>query len=250
MKHLLYQPDIFWEDRDGAAKKAASKYFKLESIEADKVAQIRKGEREFSLIRGSLDLARKCGLKFEFARADKWLPAFREHCINEDAYFTDFKHAGDVILRHEARFLRSVSPFKELSGDVFDYDRYSTEYLYQKSKNVNPCELIVVVAEPVHIVEEYRFIFVNNKLVGESQYMSSGELDVQPYVPDEARELALQIGGSTYWFNIFDFVVDVGRVGDEYKLVEVNGFETSSFYAADCDQIFKAWAESLEIDVD
>lgn len=250
MKHLLYQPSIFWEDRDGAAKKSASKYFSLEVIDAENVMQIRKGEHEFSLIRGSLDLARRCGRKFDFARADKWLPAFREHCMNEDAYFTDLEHAGAIIRKEGAKFLRSVYPFKDLAGDVFDYPRFKTERSYQVSKNVNPCELIVVVAEPVHIVEEYRFIFVNNKLVGESQYMSSGELDVNPYAPDDAREIAEFIGGSNYWTNIWDYVIDVGRAGDEYKLVEVNGFETSSFYAADCGKIFKAWAESLEIDVD
>lgn len=250
MRRLLYQPNIFWEDRDDKARAAASKYFSLQTIDAEGVMQTRSAECGFSLVRGSLDLARKCGLKFDFARADKWLPAFREHCINSDAYFTDLEHAGEIIRKEGAKFLRSVSPFKDLAGDVFDYERYKTERAYQSSMNISPRELIVVVAEPIHIVEEYRFIFVNNKLVGESQYMSSGELDVQPYVPDAAREIAQQIGGSDYFCNIWDAVIDIGRVGDEYKLVEINGFETSSFYAADCNAIYKAWAESLQVEID
>jgi hypothetical protein len=250
MKHLLYQPNVFWEDRDGKAREAASKYFRAQDIELQEFNQFKNNDLDFTLLRGSLDLARRCGRKFDFARADKWLPAFREHCINSDAYFTDLEHAGEIIRKEGAKFLRSVSPFKDLAGDVFDYERYKTERAYQSSMNISPRELIVVVAEPVHIVEEYRFIFVNNKLVGESQYMSSGELDVQPYVPDAAREIAQQVGGSDYFCNIWDAVIDIGRVGDEYKLVEINGFETSSFYAADCGAIYKAWAESLEIGVD
>lgn len=250
MRKLIYQPDIFWEDRDGKARESASKYFKLEGISAEDAMMPYKGNFDFSLVRGSLDLARRSGRKFDFARADKWLPPFRGDCINQDAYFTDLEHAGTIIRKEGAKFLRSTSPFKELAGDVFDYDRFKTERAYQVSKNVKPSELIVVVAEPVHIVEEYRFIFVNNKLVGESQYMSSGELDVQPYVPNQAREVAERIGGHEYFCNIWDAVIDIGRVGDEYKLVEINGFETSSFYAADCDAIYRAWAESLQMEID
>jgi len=250
MRKLVYQPDIFWEDRDGKALEAASKYFQIVQPPKDCFVRGAYEEGDFSLMRGSLDLVRRSGRKFDFARADKWLPTFREHCISDGAYFTDLEHAGAIIRKEGAKFLRSVSPFKELAGDVFDYERFKTESAYQISKNVKPSELIVVVAEPVHIVEEYRFIFVNNKLVGESQYMSSGELDVQPYVPDGAREVVEFIGGSNYWANVFDWVLDIGRVGNEYKLVEINGFETSSFYAADCNAIFKAWAESLEMEID
>jgi hypothetical protein len=250
MRKLTYEPNLFWEDRDSKAIEAASRYFQI--VQPPKECFVRGAyeESDFSLMRGSLNLARRRGKTYPFARADKWLPAFREHCVNQDAYFTDLLHAGEVIRKEGAKFLRSVSPFKELAGDVFDLTRYQTELAYQRSKDVMAGSLIVVVAEPVHIVEECRFIFVNNKLAGWSKYMENGELCVEPNVPEAARELAEYIGSHPYFLNIWDFVVDLGRVGEDWHLVEVNAFETSSFYAADCDKVYRAWAESLATEID
>lgn len=250
MRTLTYQRDLFWEDRDSKAAEAAAKYFNLKEPNLDCFTRVDYKAADFSLIRGSLDLARRCGRTFSFARADRWLPAFRESCVNRDAYFTDLLHAGKIIRKEGAKFLRSVSPFKELAGDVFDLGRYQTELNYQKSKDIMAGGLIVVVAEPVHIVEECRFIFVNNKLAGWSKYMENGELCVEPNVSEEARELAEYLSDQPYFLNSFEYTIDLGRVGDSWYLVEVNGFETSSFYAADCDKIYRAWAESLQIEVD
>lgn len=249
-RKLTYEPNLFWEDRDSKALEAASKYFQI--VQPPKECFVRGAyeEKDFSLFRGSLNLARRRGYTYPFARADKWLPIFREFCVSKDAYFTDLHHAGQVIRKEGAKFLRSVSPFKELAGDVFDLPRYQTELAYQRSKDIMAGGLIVVVAEPIHIVEECRFIFVNNKLVGWSKYMENGELCVDPHVSEGALELAEYIGGHSYFLNCWDFIVDVGRVGEDWHLVEINAFETSSFYAADCNKIYSRWAESLKIDID
>lgn len=245
MKRKLYwQPDVFWEDEKQSSEWIISKYFDVARVGAEAVLEKR---LDFALLRGSLDIARRTGRDMKFAEVTGWLPPLRDFAVNSGAIFTDFKHAGEIILEREAKFIKSNSPFKEVSGEVFDYDRWSTEYQYLKQKNISPDSLLVCVAEPVHIVREYRTVFVNGELAGCSKYLEAGELCVEQGAPKEAQQFAREVAAQPFFQNRFDFVIDVGLVGDDWRLVEVNAFETSSFYAADLDEIYSRWATSFEI---
>ena len=76
--------------------------------------------------------------------------------------------------------------------------------------------------------------------------MSNDALDVAPEVPQEVIDFANTIAKHDYFINNWDFALDVGLVNGVYKLVEINGFETASFYAADLAKIYGAWARQFD----
>ena len=112
-----------------------------------------------------------------------------------------------------------------------------------KNKNVDPFTMCMY--SPSRFIKtEWRCIFVNGEYVSGSQYMTRGELDVSSTVPQNVINRAIDISKESYFTNVFDFVIDIGEVEDEFdgeelKLIEVNAIETCSFYAADLHKVYK-----------
>lgn len=247
-KYIHIQPDLFWEDqyRTPNAVEAAN-YFKV-ALRSDEEVMSPDFLRPYRghVIRGSMTMAQKCGITFAFAGVMKWLPVFREHAISQDGVFVDMKHARFLISVEGEQYLRPVSPFKEFTGQVFSTESIDKEIAWLKQgKNINPEELMCLIAPARFINREWRCIFVNGEYVSGSQYMLRGELDVNPEVPEDVIEFAKKLAAHDYFANIFDFVIDVGECDNGLKLVEINGFETASFYAADLAKIYSAWSKSL-----
>lgn len=257
MKPVLHlQPYIFWEDSGIGTNNfiAASKYFEVVSRSENEInnplAEMRlaMGAR----MRGSLAMARKMGFTFPYADAMNWLPALREHCVNSDAIFTDLKYAKSLVDHSGSgnRFLRPASGFKTFGGGEYSSEMLAKEISWLDSQNLKPESVLCVVATPKRIDAEWRCIFVNGRYVSGSQYKSLGENHISREVPEEVVERAKEIASNEFFTNVFDFVLDIGSLGKgkhNLKLVEVNAFETSSFYDADLDAIYKAWAEPIEI---
>ena len=243
------QPNLFWEDENRTPNIIeAANWFKVNALDSDIRHTVRITHKiESRLFRGSCDFARRLGYKYEYANALKWLPVFRNQSVNRDAYFTDAENARLAITWRGERFIRPVAPFKDFAGQVFDYGKFDTELAHlQQNKNLAATEIICVVAAPVEIEREWRCIFVDNEYVGGSRYMSNDALDVAPEVPQEVIDFANTIAKHDYFINNWDFALDVGLVNGVYKLVEINGFETASFYAADLAKIYGAWARQFD----
>ncbi len=248
------QPDLFWEDEHRTPNSVeAANYFKV-AIRSDEEIMSPDFLRPYRghVMRGSMTMAQKCGVTFGFAHVDKWLPKFREIAVNDEAVFVDMKYAQTIIATEGDKYLRPLSPFKEFAGQLFSIEQIDKEVAWLKQgKNINAEELMCAISPARYINREWRCIFVDNKYVGGSQYMQSHELEVSPEVPERVIEFAQSIAADSYFTNIFDFVLDVGECYNVYnatelKLVELNGFETASFYAADLAKIYSAWAKSLD----
>ena len=250
MKSTVIQRGVFWEDGELLSnREAASRYFNVVDVTDEEVMSARFAADPSYLMRGSMTLAQKMGRKFDFARVDRWLPHFREYAVNRDAIFTDMQHALDFLLREEDishMFVRPASPLKEFAGQAFNADSLAKEMNWLKQgKNIEPRDLLCVVAPTVQIEREWRCIFVEGRLAGGSQYMTRGEADIRADLPKEVGAFASQLARHDYFLNKFEFVIDVGEVAGALRLVEVNGFETASFYAANLDEIYDRWAKSL-----
>lgn len=243
MKNLIVQKDVFSEDEHFAPLPIIEKYFNVNLIDDWEVLEGRFDPHE--IFRGSLALARRLGRTFEYANALKFMPRFRADLVNPEVMFDDLKH----LLEDDGYFplfVRPVSAFKEFSGNVFTFEKLQEEFNWlTKNKNIDPY-LICSACEPVKIGKEWRTIFVNDQYVSGSQYMQGGELSIEAGVPEKVVEMAVRLSKEDYFLNIFDFVIDIGEVEDRLALVEINGFETASFYGADLDKVYSAWAKSLE----
>lgn len=65
-------------------------------------------------------------------------------------------------------------------------------------------------------------------------------------VPSEVLELGSLLAQKDYFLNVFDFVIDIAETSDGLRVLEVNAFETASFYAADLGKVYAKWGEALK----
>lgn len=179
---LHIQGDVFWEDEHATSNSAAAaKYFDVKKI-SDYLLNDPLGLIDLNvghLWRGSLQLAQLKGRKYDFANALKWLPRFRNECMNPEAIFLDLKGASRLLnYNGESVYIRPVSPFKEFSGQIFNADRLDKEIAFMRqNKNIQPEEVMCVLAMPNESLgREYRCVFVAGKYVGGSTYMAGGKL--------------------------------------------------------------------------
>lgn len=241
---LLLETDLFSEDEDFPTWEIIGKYFDVEFV-PDNWAWNNKFKNktiaDYPNIRCSLSLARRLGHKFEYANALKFMPYFRASLINPDTFFTDFAALG---LRPDLfpLFIRPVSSFKEFSGNVYTWDSYNIEFSHFKQRGNDP-HIICACATPVKIAKEWRCIFVNQEYVSGTRYMVNSELSVSSDIPSEVIEFAKNISKYSYFDNIWDYVIDIGQIDDRLALVEINAFETASFYGADLDKIYFEWSK-------
>jgi ATP-grasp domain, R2K clade family 3 len=255
---MILQKDVFYEDKVLETESVIKKHFPAVKVVPDEDIMVGNVPKNYAgPFRGSLFLATRLGLakRFDFCNAIKWAPPLREMMISKDFFFQDAYHLGESFDRLEQKkdgklFIRPTKGNKVFSGNVFDKETFKNEFeFFTKNKNESPYTLCMV-ASPKHIEREWRVIYAGGKYCGASQYMVRGEIDVKADVPPKVIKFAEEITKKDYFQNIFDFVIDIGETDDtkenpQLGLIEINGLETASFYAADLDQIYSTWASSL-----
>ena len=261
--NLLLQRDLFTEDehQDTEAiirKELGETGIDIVVVPDDEVMmgsdRIKSHQGPF---RGSLTLAQRLGRKFDYANAANWAPALRSYLVSKDYIFLDAastlerfqqRDTGSGLWGREALFIRPTSGNKAFSGNVYSTGKFTQEFRFMTvNKNIDPCTLCMV-ASPIMLGREWRLIFVNNKLVGWSQYMLDGVLSLSgpEQVPSEVLELGSLLAQKDYFLNVFDFVIDIAETSDGLRVLEVNAFETASFYAADLGKVYAKWGEALK----
>lgn len=250
---LLLQKDLFAEDELQDTQAVIEKYFKVSVIPDEDIYSPNFLKNASVIFRGSLAMAARLGHKFEYANALNWLPHFSESAVSRRYRFLDLKNIlSTCFTSNEKWFVRPVSCFKEFSGNVYNYQKLMEERNFLVNNKNIADTIICVMAPPVDIGREWRAVFVNHKLVSICQYMKNGKIELAPEseVPEKAIEYAKEIGADSYFQNKFNYIIDVGEFftdGYNYKmclgLLEVNAFETSSFYACDLDKIYSEYAK-------
>lgn len=238
---ILLQSGIFSEEEFQETRPIIEKYFDIIDI-SPKDFHFAK-EYIFEAFRGSLHLARVLGNKFEFANCLKFMPRFRKELIDRTTYFTDF---ADIKSYYFPLFARPVSPFKEFAGRVFTKEEFDSEYEFLKQRNAD-LGMICAIGNPEDIGREWRCVFIDGKYISGSQYLDQGELDISGEVPKEVIDYAQKLANDDYFLNNSGFVLDICEIRDKLHLVEVNALETSSFYGADLDKIYSAWADYVDV---
>jgi hypothetical protein len=154
--------------------------------------------------------------------------------------------AGEVrrrqsLLRQQwgAVFLRPVRADKPFAGFVACTD--AGDEIEERLIRLEKHDLVVV-ARAKTIDAEYRTVAVRGKgIIAESQYMRQGQLDLDQEVPPEveqaAKDVVMALGTN---FPDPMFVVDIALCQGQYRLLEVNSFSFSIFYACDLEAIVRA----------
>lgn len=249
MSTLILQKDVFTEDENHETETIIRKYFPKIEIISDK--DIMLGLNKYchpsfcGPFRGSLALASLLGRKFQYTNALRWAPAFQKEIVSKDFAFLDATSIYKRDLLATPLFVRPVDGFKAFGGNVFTKETFKNEFMFMTvNKNIDPY-ITCLYASPVPLKREWRLIFINNHYSSGSQYMEEGQLSLKTEIPSEVVEFTKKIAKTYYFQNIFEFVIDVAETPDGIRLLEINAFETASFYKADLEKVYSDWANAL-----
>ena len=110
------------------------------------------------------------------------------------------------------------------------------------------------VAHPKNIVDEVRFIVINNEIVTSSYYRHSGKFitenpsvvdyQVSPVAMALAKKIVKLIEFKLEFSSVCSYVLDLARLENEnsWRFLEVNALPCSGFYGCDYDKIITALA--------
>lgn len=185
---------------------------------------------------------------------------FGPYMLNDDAQFCTF---GE--LEYEGmKFIRPVHDSKLFSGTVLD----GTELAEWKKKIEDTSDgyatltmgTPVMYAEPKKIDLEARFFIVDGTIVTGSSYRTLGRQVMYqrvdstnplfyPMVEFVKDMLAVDCTESDTYDSTYAepidlaYVMDIGLVDDEYKVVEINTLNSAGFYASDMRAVVQALEE-------
>jgi len=247
MNDLLVQKDVFSEDENQDTQNIILKYFpKALFLSDDDIYIKRKYEgQESRLLRGSLSLAQKLRKNLNWTNALNWMPELKNFALSYDYKFLDL---NEILAREKnwPLFVRPASGMKEFSGNVYSREKLMEEAAFLVSnKNVNT-SLICLYASPRPLNREWRVVFVNGEVSSGCQYMVKGKKEVSSDFPEEVVKYAIEISQHEFFLNKFEYVIDIGESNEGLRLIEINAFETASFYASDLHKIYSDWAGSYK----
>lgn len=180
-------------------------------------------------------------------RCERYYPKVGAFLLNDDYILLP---VGEVLRRQKtllaernAIFLRPVRADKSFSGFVAHAE--TPAEIEAKLRSAEAHDLVVL-AEPKEIEAEYRAVAMRGTgIVTASQYMRNGQLTITPEMPAEARQVAAQVMkalGDDFPDPMF--MVDIARSNSAYRLLELNSFSASDFYACDLEVIARAAHDS------
>ena len=179
-----------------------------------------------------------------------WGEKWKGHILNEDANVGTFRK---VELPNPATefFIRPVKDNKAFSGMVMEFHEYQT-WLGRLFANEEASDLdfdldeIVMVSSVKDIKQEIRFWIVNGEIVTHSMYKLGKRVQYHEEAMTDPDAVDFVKNMIKIWEPDKAFVLDVARVDDEYKIIEINNINSSGLYKAN---VFKLVDALSRVDV-
>jgi hypothetical protein len=141
----------------------------------------------------------------------------------------------DTLGQDACIFVRSNDNEKNVSGQLLKWEDVDIFLRTIKGYNQFPDDGEIVVAEPLVIKAEWRFVVVNDKVVNGSLYKQDNFIKSSPDFPMEALELAQK--AIDHWSPAVICVIDIALVEDDYKVIEIGPFNYAGLYECDLYKI-------------
>lgn len=143
--------------------------------------------------------------------------------------------------RDEYLFIKPVDDYKGFTGQALSAHSLPGFFaqLSQRDTRITPSTTIVV-SPAMEVDAEWRLFVVGNEVVGASMYRPIGAANAPKDVVDFARGIARDWGPAEV------YVLDIGRVDGQLRVVECNCFNASRFYCANVRDIVKAVSDYQE----
>ena len=150
----------------------------------------------------------------------------------QDQWSDMFLKYGTMTSTGRALFVKPDQNLKIFSGRVVNihhFQDWSDSVLYCFSI---PPEELCVVSTPIHIDKEWRFFVFDRKVVTGSIYREGGRVTFGPANDVRAEDVAKMIAADE-WQPDNAYVVDVGRSGIDYGLIEIGSPNCCCLYESD-----------------
>lgn len=162
---------------------------------------------------------------------------YGEHMLNASAKLTtisdfsrhDFPPDTEIFVRPQ-RDLKEFEAKLYRAGDIASW----FEVICNGDFELAP-DTPILVAEPVQIHREWRMFMVNERYCSGSLYMENGALNIDAEVPGEVINFANKM--AAIWSPSSAYVMDIADVDEQLKIIEINCFNSSGFYASDIEKI-------------
>lgn len=152
----------------------------------------------------------------------------------------DFLFSSDLA-ENGSLFFRPNENSKIFSGCCINIENWEKDYKLLTFYDP-PKDSVVVVSRPQNISSEARFLIVNNKLITGSCYKNSGKrikITAGDYLMKEAQRV-LDYCISKGFSPAPSWVLDLAKVKDEWKLIEVGPSSCCGLYRCDTDKFMSA----------
>jgi hypothetical protein len=136
-------------------------------------------------------------------------------------------------------FIRPDDNDKSFAGRRVPADNFAQWYAEVQAAGADSATLAVVAA-PVRIEAEWRFVIADRKVVAGSPYRWGGKLELSPDTLQTAARLAAAIAAEP-WQPRPIYCVDVGyRADGRFRLVEIGGINSAGLYRCDLAAVIRA----------
>lgn len=172
-----------------------------------------------------------------------WSEKWKGYILNEPAMVCDF---GDVPFSETDFFLRPCADDKIFTGCVYNWNEFSEwrQKVLNLIRDTTTIDLHidtkVVVAEPKHIVSEYRFVVVDGKVITGSMYKDRGVGIYKEVQQSETELLEFVEKIVSIWTPSDVFVVDIALHDGKYYVLEMGNFNSAGMYHCDIQKIVVA----------
>lgn len=142
-----------------------------------------------------------------------------------------------LLGQHERVFVRPDSPLKPFSGRVLALGEISLATL-DHGFYYDDEHLPIVVSTTKHVTREWRFVVGDGAVIAGCEYQQSRQ-GAGTDIPAAARELAGAVAAAP-WQAAALYVVDVGEVDGQHRVMELNPFSGADLYHCDPDAVVEA----------
>jgi len=165
--------------------------------------------------------------------------------LNHDAEMTTLEElAGRNISPDEQLFIRPDSDLKPFAGALWPFGtflKFFQRVCEQGDSSAPKTPVFVAPRKPIQ--HEWRLFVVDRSVSSGSHYRFMGDPEIDADVPDEVIAFGNHL--AAVWSPARAFVLDIASIATDLRLVEINGFHSCGFYAADITRIVADMSENV-----
>ncbi|MCA9178794.1 MAG: ATP-grasp domain-containing protein [Planctomycetales bacterium] len=173
----------------------------------------------------------------------QYFPRFEDCLLNRDHEIiavSELHGRGDLLFKSfgvdDRIFIRPNSGTKSFAGRLFNRSELNTGL----SRSTMSPHALVVVSRPKSICREWRFVVADRCVIAASMYKDREGTRMSPDVSQEAFEFAAVVAARDFQPDRV-WVLDTCETAEgEMKVVEINGFSSSSWYCCSVTDVVTA----------